>query len=577
MARKSRIAAQLGIAELPATQTAEPIPKKLKTGIYGRLSIRDLGIEDGDTMETQISLLRDYVAQQEELDLREVYVDNGWTGTNFQRPEFNRLIDDVKNGKINCIVVKDLSRFGRNYLEAGYYLQNVFPSYGVRFIAIYDSYDSVTSDPDSLMVVMKNIVNDYYSKDISRKISATIDLKRNQGPHYLGPPPYGYKMNRSEPKRFLKDKKASAYVHLIFHWALDGLSPSQIANNLNDMQVPPPQNHYYQQNKKKKSVKYTGGDTWIYSTVSGILSNPVYTGDFVCNKSYFRKYDPANAGYVPEEDWMVYPDTHEPYISHEDFDKLKLQREQNALLRKEKRQKYTVLQPKEGNLFSGLVFCGECGKKLIFQRNQKNYKHSTFSCSGKASRVFNGHPRLSISYGTIESIVLYNLQAQFRLAVEADTFLKRLAMADVQKKLKAKRQAELQMLRSKQAAISAKRQQAFEDMTNGILEADIYKLQIQKLTQEHAWLEEDIKNARNRLNEIDTYFTPDNEWLRAFLSARISDELNTPAVQLLIKRIDIWHDKQIRITFHFSDWMEKLNSCIAEWKLIEMEDSANGK
>ena len=161
MARKSRrsdIAAKIGKKE--NSGIAAPSKKqKLQTGIYGRLSIKDLGQEDGDTMETQIALLRDYVLQHPDLELREVYIDNGWTGTNFQRPEFSHMLEDIQAGKINCIVVKDLSRLGRNYLEAGYYLQHVFPSLQVRFIAIYDGYDSATGDPESMVIAMKNIVN----------------------------------------------------------------------------------------------------------------------------------------------------------------------------------------------------------------------------------------------------------------------------------------------------------------------------------------------------------------------------------------------------------------------------------
>lgn len=571
MARKSRIAAQLNIHGTIPVTLPEPETPKFKTGIYARLSIKDLGIEDGDTMETQIALLQDYVEHQKDMVLQEIYVDNGWTGTNFQRPEFNRLLEDVKEGKVNCILVKDLSRFGRNYLEAGYYLQTLFPSYGVRFIALYDSYDSLTSDPDSLSVVMKNIVNDYYSKDISRKISATIDLKRTQGPHYAGTIPYGYKMNRSEPKRYLKDKKVAAFVQLIFHWAMEGLSPAQIARNLNDLQIPSPQAHFYQNRKSKKTEKAPPATLWTFSTVSGILSNPVYTGNYYCNKSYFRKYDPANSGYVPEEEWICYPNVHESYISHEDFANLKRKREEDDRLREDNRKKQTLI-PSSSNLFKGLVYCGECGKKLSFQTNKNNFKFSTFSCSGKASKVLNSHARLSITYGAIESIVLYNLQAQLRLAIEADSFLNRLSMEEARKRLKARRQAELQMFYSKLSAITSRKQQAFEDMSAGLLEPPIYRMQIEKLEQERLWLEEDKKNAQKRLGEVDTYFTPDNEWLRAFLSANISEELNTPAVRLLIKRIDIWNDRQICITFHFSDWMEKLNNCIAELKMIEMEE-----
>ena len=205
-------------------------------------------------METQIALLRDYVLQHPDLELREVYIDNGWTGTNFQRPEFSHMLEDIQAGKINCIVVKDLSRLGRNYLEAGYYLQHVFPSLQVRFIAIYDGYDSATGDPESMVIAMKNIVNDYYSKDISRKISAVIDMKRSQGPHYMGAPPYGYQMSTRGKKRYVIDKQAAPYLHLIFKWALEGIPPHEIASYLNEMNAPTPSQHYYQLHPDQKKA-----------------------------------------------------------------------------------------------------------------------------------------------------------------------------------------------------------------------------------------------------------------------------------------------------------------------------------
>lgn len=563
MARKSRRQIQTQqsghIQKLPVP----PKPELLKTGIYTRLSLKDLGIENGDTMETQIALLRDFVIQHPDLELTEVYEDNGFTGTNFHRPEFHHMLEDAKSGKINCIVVKDFSRLGRNYMEAGMYIQNIFPSMGVRFIAVNDFYDSKTSDPESMVVAMKNIVNDYYSKDLSKKISATIDIKREKGPHYLGPPPYGYEMSRRGAKHYVIDREASPFVHLIFQWAKEGVPYHQIAENLSDMWVPTPSEHY---NLKHTKDCRPPACRWNSGVVRKILLNQTYTGDFVSNKSYFRKYDPSNARMIPENEWVIYPNTHEAYISHEDFQALKKKLTSKAKQRARSVKRHRRQQANTENPFSGLLYCGECGRRL----SPKGPEDSRWiGCNGAANRSHIGHEPYQMDFGKLKTIVLYNLQAQLKLAIDIDKFLKRISMEEAKKRLKSRRQGALQMLYAKQAEIRSRRQKAFEDLTAKILDKDTYTMEIEKLTKEAKWLEGDIERARKRLEEVSTYFTLDNEWLTLFLNARISDELDSRAVHLLIDRIEVWHDQQIRIAYRCSDWMIQIQNYINELNQTE--------
>ena len=566
MARKSRrsdIAAKIGKKE--NSGIAAPSKKqKLQTGIYGRLSIKDLGQEDGDTMETQIALLRDYVLQHPDLELREVYIDNGWTGTNFQRPEFSHMLEDIQAGKINCIVVKDLSRLGRNYLEAGYYLQHVFPSLQVRFIAIYDGYDSATGDPESMVIAMKNIVNDYYSKDISRKISAVIDMKRSQGPHYMGAPPYGYQMSTRGKKRYVIDKQAAPYLHLMFKWALEGVPPHEIASYLNEMNAPTPSQHYYQLHPDQKKAARYRDCTWKGYSVRSILLNQTYAGDFVCRKSYFRKYDPGNSGFIPEEDWMIYPDTHEAYISHEDYARLKKRLLSDMKRRKDRRKRRQRQIRNQDNPLQGIVYCGECGRRMRLVKKGESRCDWYFSCSGKEDYAHIGHQPYSAEYGELETQVLYNLQMQLKTAIDADNFLRSRSLEDAQTRLKASRNASLQMLYSRQAALTSQRKQAFEDLASGILDKETYQLRTAKLEQEAKWLSGDIERAKKRVAEIDTYLTPDNEWLKSFLSANISPDLDSRAVHQLVNHIEVWHNSQILIVFNYADCMEKFLRCLKE-------------
>lgn len=578
MARTSRRKAK----NEPVTPTPmkEPKKKKLLTAIYGRLSVQDLGIADGDTMETQVALLRDFVLQQPDLELAEAYVDNGWTGTNFNRPEFVRMMEDVKNGKIGCIVVKDLSRLGRNYLESGYYLQNVFPAYRIRFIAIYDGYDSATSDPEAMLVGMKNIINDYYSKDLSRKLSASIDIRRSKGPTPMSMPPFGYIKDPKDNNHFLIDRDAAPLVHLIFRWALDGVGYAEISHNLNDMRIPAPSE--FRQLQKAKMPLVQQNSRWNYAAIQRILRSRVYVGDTVCNKSYCRKYDPQNTRFIPEEEWIIYPDTHDAYITHEQYALIRSRLDEQVEKARSARSHSRLNSANYQDIFSGLVICGNCRRYMSRQIDPKSGALKKYICNGIPNDMHIGHQPLQIDAGKLQNIVLISLQKQLALAIEIDSFLKRLSMEDAQKKLKAKRQAELQMLYSKQAAIQHRRQKAFEDLSDGILDKETYQMQIKKLEQETGWLEGDIARAQKRIDAVETYFTPDNKWLHAFLSANISPDLDSRAVHLLIKQVAVWHRDEIQITFHFSDWMQQMESCIREYKTIEQpitperEDDADG-
>lgn len=558
MARKSRrqINARNG-ADLPKTSASPNLPR-IKTGVYARLSLKDLGIENGDTMETQIALLRDFVIQHPELELTEVYEDNGFTGTNFHRPEFQHMLEDIRSGKIGCIVVKDFSRLGRNYMEAGMYIQNVFPSMAVRFISVNDYYDSSTSDPESMVVAMKNIVNDYYSRDLSKKISSAIDIKRMQGPHYLGPPPYGYEMSRRGAKHYVIDREAAPFVHLIFQWAKEGVSFHQIAANLTDMRVPTPTEHY---NARQNKDCPAPSCHWNSGVIRKILLNQTYTGDFISNKSYFRKYDPANARMVPESEWIIYPDTHDAYISHEEFQALKERLTSQASQRIKSVKRHRCQQVNTENPFSDLLYCGECGRRL----SPKGPEDARWiGCGGAANRTHVSHQPYRMDFRKMKNIVLFSLQAQLKLAVDTDRFLKRISMEEARKRLKSHRQGALQMLYAKQAEIRFRRQKAFEDLAENILDKDTYTMEIEKLTKEARWLEGDIARAKKRLEDVSTYFTLDNEWLRLFLSARISGELDSRAVHLLISRIEVWHDQQIRIVYRCADWMIQMQNYIKE-------------
>lgn len=518
-------------------------------------------------MENQVELLQYFVSQQSDLSLADIYIDNGWTGTNFTRPEFQRLLEDAKAGRINCIVVKDLSRFGRNYLETGYYLQKLFPLYNLRFISVNDGYDSLTADPDSLAISMKNIVNDYYSKDISRKVSSSLDLKRSQGVHSWGHAAYGYVRNPENPAILEIDTEVAPYVSLIFQWAMDGMPLSSIANHLTQIHAPTYQRLIH--TRRNGHTRRTGSDVWSTTSIKQMLLNQTYTGDFVYQKSYFRKYDPSNGHWIPEDEWIIIPDNHPAYIDRDDFFLLK---DQILSLQQERSQYIQNKQPvreQMPNLFKGLFFCGVCQRKMGFRRSVTPSVYTAYHCSGHGNQFRQPHPRFTINAEILENAVLMQIQLQIKLAIDIDAFLQKISMQDVAKQLKVHRQAEINALRAKAAALRKSRSRTFEDFSDALIDEEVYRIQMDKLAAKLDAVTKQIAAAETRRDEVDQYFTTDNTWLRTFAECGTPDTITPELVHQLIQRINVYEDKRIEIVFNYKNWMEPLLSYVDEVKHSE--------
>ncbi len=458
MARKSRKEAQIAqLTNIQPVEHPEPelsAPVRYKAGLYARLSMFNLGRSDSETIDNQIQYLRRFVAKQPDIEAVDLYVDNGHTGTNFDRPEFERMIDDIRTGKLNCLICRDLSRFGRSYLEAGFYIQTIFPFLGVRFIAINDEFDSLTSDPDSLAVSMKNIINAFYSRDISQKVSSTIDVKRKTGPFVFGSIPYGYLRDKEDPSRYVIDEEAAPIVHMIFSWAMDGASFSHIAKDLTALGVPTPQRHTWLRSGKK--VRRKGADAWSSLTIQFIVTNRAYTGDFVCTKARLRKYDPSDNRRYGPEDWTVYPDNHPAYISKEDFDLLQdhiLPTHYHQMGHKVPDANDAVSVPDATcpEPLRGILYCGLCGRRMVpIQTIRSDGSiYFRYRCKGEANEHRTGHPPFIMEAASLHFAVFWQVNLQIRYAMDTKELYRRFSAEGAALRLKAKRQAEINLLNGK--------------------------------------------------------------------------------------------------------------------------------
>ena len=357
MARKSRKNQVPEVSQLPQV-------KVWRAALYIRLSVEFNG-KRGDSLETQRQIMEAYIALCPDIEIAGGYTDNGTTGRTFERPAFQQMLSDVEAGKINCIVVKDLSRLGRNTIDTGFYIEKYFPLHGVRFISVNDQFDSEDSENNGshLIVPLKNMINEAYAADISRKVRSQQRQAMQEGRFVGARPPYGYIKDPQDCHKLLIDPDTAPVVRQIFQWAVEGVAVNRIVLNLNEQDIPAP-GQYKASVGIITSKKLTGGGKWQTRTLHRLLSDEVYLGDMVQGKT--KTVGHRQIATDPRE-WVVVRGTHEPLVSRELFAQVQAIRESIA-------GKYSR-NPKEPysiNILRGRVFCGCCGKNLHRQRRHND-------------------------------------------------------------------------------------------------------------------------------------------------------------------------------------------------------------
>ena len=331
---------------------------KKMTAIYVRISQEDEKSSVSESIQNQISYLKQYLFQND-MTLYEIYCDDGFSGLNFERPAFQKMIQDIENGMINCVVVKDLSRLGRDYIGIGYFTEQYFPQKNIQFIAVNDNIDTENESIQQEFIPFKALLNDFYAKDISKKIKASFHTKRQNGQFIGAFAPYGYQKDNNNKNHLVIEPDTSNVVQNIFMWYLQGENMTSIAQKLNDCGVPSPavykMMHTYYQNT---NVKY---GLWTQQTIKNILSNETYAGNITQGKTKKINYKNKKLKKIPKQYWIVKQNTHKPIIDYTIF-----QYVQTML-----NQKSQKTNQKSMHLLSGLLYCGDCGSSMTFRRNKK--------------------------------------------------------------------------------------------------------------------------------------------------------------------------------------------------------------
>lgn len=362
---------------------------------YLRLSKEDNENMESNSIVNQRELIEQYINGKEDLELIEYYIDYGYSGTNFNRPGFEKLLQDMKNKKINCIIVKDLSRFARNHIEADMYFENIFPALNIRFISVIENIDSF-ENPDSidnLIVPFKNLLNDAYTKDISKKVKSALTAKRLNGEFIGTSATYGYLKNPKDKHKLIIDEETSKNVIKIFNDIIEGKTASEIANELNSNNVLTPASYKIKNNNIEVDKK------WNAKMINVILENRVYTGDLIQGKKKVENYRSHKLINVNREEWIITENHHEPIISKEKFDEVQ------KILNKNKSAKNN----KEKDLFYSFLKCADCGSSFTL-RKVKNYEY--YHCT---SYVRNGScTSHSIRKDKLVELVIEELNKKFK-------------------------------------------------------------------------------------------------------------------------------------------------------------------
>ena len=394
----------------------------VNAGIYCRLSVEDENVSESESIQTQKAILTEY-CDKHGFHIVDYYVDDGRTGTNFQRPEFQRMLEDIEAGKVNTVLCKDLSRFGRNYYEAGRYLDDYFVEKGVRFIAPGNNVDSAKGEYD-LTVPFINMMNDYYARDISAKTRAAKEARAKQGMYMGSKAPYGYVKDPEDKHKLIEDPEAAEVVRRMFNMAADGNGYNHIARTLQQEGVLNPYSYEAQRNPNYlKGRKLTVDCRWHVTSVKSILTNPVYLGQCIACRRGSRKMHGKKL-YRPEEDWIVVQGTHTPLISQEEWD----QAQERLGARKRK------CKTGEPQMFAGLLRCSDCGNALSFSAIKGDPGNGVFKCW---YYMRYGKEYCTTHYITLKeltAVVLQDIRYQARFADHfRDTYVAELAAAQARK------------------------------------------------------------------------------------------------------------------------------------------------
>lgn len=528
-----------------------------KVGIYIRLSKEDEEKEkysESESIQNQRTLLMQYI-KENKLNFIAEYVDDGVSGTSFDRPAFNKMIEDIEQGKVNMVITKDLSRLGRNYVQSGYYTETYFPEHNVRYIAILDNIDTGLDSANNDIAPFKSILNEMYAKDTSKKINSVLQSKRKQG-EYLGTAPYGYKKDPENKYHLIKDEEAAEVVKTIFRMFLEGYGTMQIADYLSEQKIPIPSD-YNKRNRGTKSITY---GLWAQSTVRFILSNEVYTGTVIQGKRKKISFKSNKFVDVPEEDWIRVPNMHESIVSQEDYQRAR-----------------KIIEATKGSrvyendyLFKGLLKCYDCKGYIGIRSPDKNGNiYGRCQRYGRYGKFDVCSPH-NFNYQVFEESMIVVLREICK------EYSNKKKLEEIAKNSKSKEDKKLDLetkIKNYKTQIekeTRKLELLYEDRLAEIITVENYIENAKRIKNDVKDLQERIKELEKELNGEDKQIDKEeklNSLVDEFLNM---EKPNKEIIREFIERIEIHSDKQVDIYFNFKP-LQELNDNLEKFICAKKE------
>lgn len=530
--------------------------QKFKAIKYIRLSYTDDKAVESNSVSNQRKLIDDFIAQHPEIEVAAEKVDDGYSGVLFDRPAFMEMMELIKKGEANCVIVKDLSRLGREYIETGRYLRRIFPAYGVRFIAINDNLDTLTEKADEISVSVKNIMNEAYSRDISVKTRTALDVKRRTGDFVGAFTVYGYLKTGDKHKSLIVDTFAANVVRDIFRKRLDGYSAAHIAEELNKAGILSPLAY-----KRSMGIPYAKNGyadkencKWSATTVIRILSDEIYTGTMVQGKQTTPHFKLKELETKPTSEWVRVEGTHEAIIDKADFD----------LVQKLKRlDTRTSPQSDTVYLFSGVLICGCCGGRMTRKINRyKDKEYVYYFCP--AGKKGGCNSTSMIKESDLTDCVQTSLKAHINSVTSLNSIINSISRERINRELVSEYTGYIKSNEEQLAKVENFKRNLYENLVNDVLSKDEFL----QYKQEYSAKAEDIKTAiqdwNDKLSEALENRGDRNRWINHFTQFSEMENLDRAAVARLIQSIIINADKSIEIRFNYQDEFQRATEFIKQ-------------
>ena len=558
MARKSRKETLYRVSD-----TAKMTTQSLyRAALYGRISVETQEKLDRDTMGTQMMLLREFAATMPDLQVHDEYIDDDVTGTTFERPEYERMMRDIDAGVVNCIIVKDLSRFARDHIGAGEYLERIFPEKGVRFISVTDNIDTLKDD-GGIIVPFKNIINERYAKESSIKLTQNFKTMQRAGLFCSSKPPYGYKRSEEDKHRFVVDEEAARIVRMIFEWFVSGIAKHEICRRLEKSGVPCPMKYSIEKGYICSTEKRNSRFYWNPEQISKIVSMRQYCGDMVQNRevsTFLRTGKKGSRTINDKEDWIIVEDTHEAIVSRELFAKAQEVVKKNAVEKKIQCTKNVHIVNPEYCL-SGILRCGHCGSSINVKRRIKNGEAEYWYVCPAHDRFGNARcEKKSMKFEETNDLVCDVIRYHMQSFLDAEELCRNMTESEsagetIKKLTRQKQQMDSYMLR-----VRDMKSGLYRDLKEGLLANEEYTYMSDKYQKE---LEECEAKLQDLDKKLTLFFSERREngkdttvqKIRRFLE---EESLSKAMVNAFVESIIVDNDGRFEVSLKTKDEFDEI-------------------